>query len=109
MLRDGLCGGCPGYAEPVYLKCILNQVIGKHPAWDVTLDEATGLVTWSFPETGKAFTKRGAFMVDKVAFGSFVVDRRSLAFIRFQGVLETDTTLPPDQGKCTFADVKRVF
>lgn len=97
-------------AAPVYLKCQLDQDIGTKPAWDVTLNEETGKVTYSFPELGRAFTVPGVFTADRVTFNGFTVNRTNFAFQRDLGALQAPGRAPIiDHGRCALAEVKRAF
>lgn len=52
-------------AAPVYLKCQLDADIGKRGPGSVTLNEDTGMVSYSFPDIDRVFTVRGFFTSDK--------------------------------------------
>ena len=97
-------------AAPVYLKCQLDEDVGKKSAWDVTLNEDVGNVTYSFPELGRAYTVRGVFTVNKVTFNGFTVDRTNFAFQRDMSALQAPGRTPiVDNGKCALAVAKRAF
>lgn len=97
-------------AAPVYLKCQLDQDAGKKPAWDVTLNEDEGMVTYSFPELGRAFTVRGVFTVNRVTFNGFTIDRTNLAFKRDLSSIQAPGRPPViDVGKCTLVAIERAF
>lgn len=101
---------CAASAAPVYLKCQLDQDVGKKPAWDVTLNEEAGIVTYAFPELGRIFTVRGAFTADRVVFNGFTVDRTNLAFQRDLSGLQAPGRVPIiDKGRCAIAEIKRAF
>jgi len=98
-------------AAPVYLKCQLDQDVGKKPAWDVTLNEDSGSVTYVFPDLGRAYTVRGIFTAQSVTFNGFTVDRTNLAFSRDLSDLTVPGATPPpiDHGKCVIVTAKRAF
>ena len=101
---------CSAYAAPVYLKCQLDQDVGKSPAWDVTLNEDAGTVTYLFPDSGRAYTVRGVFTAEKVTFNGFTVDRTNFGFERDMSGLQVSGRPPMiDRGKCTIAVAKRAF
>lgn len=106
-------------AAPVYLKCQLDQGaqggagardLAMQAPIDVTLNEDTATVTYSFPQIGRAFTVRGVFTADKVSFNGFTVDRTNLAFQRDMSDLQVPGRAPIiDRGECTLVHVKRAF
>lgn len=101
---------CSAFAAPVYLKCQLDpnakgvradDQAAKAPM-DVTLNEDEGTVTYKFTASGRSYTVRGAFTVDKVEFNGFLINRVNLLFQReFFGKI--------DSGQCTLAEIKRAF
>jgi len=97
-------------AAPIYLKCQLEQDVGKQAPWDVTLNEEAGTVTYSFPELGRAYTVPGVFTVDKVTFRGFAIDRTNFAFQRDLSSLQAPGRAPIiDYGRCALAEVRRAF
>lgn len=110
---------CSAYAAPVYLKCQLDpgaqggaggeDLLVKAPM-EVTLNEDAGMVTYTLPTIGRAFTVPGAFTADKVSFRSFTIDRTNLAFQRDMSHLQAPGRAPIiDRGRCTLVEVKRAF
>ena len=100
---------CSAYAAPIYLKCQLDQDVGKAP-WDVTLNEEAGMVTYLFPDSGRAYTVRGVFTAEKVTFNGFTVDRTNFGFQRDLSGLQASGRPPLiDRGRCTLATAKRAF
>ena len=103
---------CAANAAPVYLKCQLDPGVGvaTKTLMDVTLNEEAGTVTYSFSDIGRAFTVKGVFIVDKVSFNGFTVDRTNFAFQRDMSALQAPGRAPIiDHGRCALAEVKRAF
>jgi hypothetical protein len=98
-------------AAPVYLNCRLDPgaKAGGDPEMNVTLNEDTESVTYSFPSIGRAFTVHGVFAADHVTFNGFTIDRTNLAFQRDMSDLQVSGPPIIDHGKCTLVQVKRAF
>lgn len=107
------------HAAPVYLRCQLDpgaqggmggeDLLVKEPM-DVTLNEDAGMVTYTLPSIGRAFTVPAVFTADKVSFRGFTIDRVNLAFLRDMSHLQAPGRAPIiDKGSCTLVEVKRAF
>lgn len=76
---------------------------------NVTLNEESESVTYSFPDIERAFTVHGVFAADHVTFNGFTIDRTNLAFQRDMSDLQVSGPPIIDRGKCTLVQVKRAF
>lgn len=101
---------CSAIAAPVYLKCQLDQDVGKATPWDVTLNEETGTVSFSFPDIRHALTARGIFTADTVTSNGFTFDRTNFGFQRDLSDIQAPGRKPIiDRGRCAIAQTKRAF
>jgi hypothetical protein len=77
----------PAQAVPVYLRCVVSQgqPIGDVD-WEITLNEETGMVTWTIPMMNVAERARAIFNANEVRWNTgmslFTINRRTLAFVR---------------------------
>ena len=76
----------PAMAAPVYLDCRLRAGSDDGGApellWHITLNEETGTVSWTIPESDVADTARAVFTADEVRWNSLTINRTTLAFTR---------------------------
>jgi hypothetical protein len=116
-------------AAPVYLNCQFDPALDEdHRApMDVTLNESESTVTWKFSNNEHVYSRKSAFLVDSVAFGSssignetiggFTIDRTNLTLRdRKMNIPTTPVTAQTEftyrfvpVGTCTIVQIKRAF
>lgn len=99
------------FAQPVFLICKLVDR-GGESVFDVQLNEEAGTVSYVTRRNQMAVKKRAIFTPQAVSFGSFEIDRRSLAFRRdntASAFYAPSTSPAMDVGSCEVSAEKRAF
>ncbi|HEY4318222.1 MAG TPA: hypothetical protein VGN04_11505 [Herbaspirillum sp.] len=90
-----ISAAAPSAAAPVFLECAVSNG-SSAVTWQVTLDEATGNVSYSIPSLGASYRYHGTFTRDSVTFDTVQISRIDLTFKRtvaIEGSIKSETGL----------------
>lgn len=90
-----ICASAAAAAAPVYLECGVSNG-STAVTWNITLDEATGDVSYSIPSLGASYRYHGTFTPDSVSFDTVQISRTDLSFKRtvmIEGSIKSETGL----------------
>ena len=92
-----VCASASGAANaaPVYLDCSVSNG-SSAITWLITMDEATGNISYSIPSLGASYRYHGTFTPDSVTFDNVLISRIDLSFKRtvvIEGSIKSETGL----------------
>jgi hypothetical protein len=91
----GLFTSAAAWGSPVYLECAVSNG-STAVTWNITMDEATGNVSYSIPSVGASSRYHGVFTQDSVTFDTVEISRTDLTFKRtvtIAGSIKSETGL----------------